>query len=152
MDKECKCKQPNYNPIGRCLTCGDFQPAGTFPDTQLPAEVLKKIDSDANDYLGAKDVEFSQRSFNAYIAGATEYATKLLQEQRDRAHEVAIQKMINKEALKLTEKAQKRLQELQDELYQSKALLRKVTYRHEGGLLPDRFIYEEIKTFLDGTK
>lgn len=29
-------------------------------------------------------------------------------------------------------------------------LLEKVIYRHEGGLLPDRLLYNEIKTFLDG--
>ena len=46
----------------------------TNNNTQLPVEVLKKIDSDANDYLGLKEVEFSQRSFNAYAAGATEWA------------------------------------------------------------------------------
>lgn len=32
------------------------------------------------------------------------------------------------------------------------ALLSKFISRHEAGLLPDRFIYDEIKTFLDGTK
>jgi hypothetical protein len=40
----------------------------------LPKEIQKRIDSDANDYLGTKEVEFSQRSFNAYLAGATEWA------------------------------------------------------------------------------
>jgi hypothetical protein len=31
-------------------------------------------------------------------------------------------------------------------------LLEKFISRHEAGLLPDMFIYKEIKTFLDGTK
>jgi predicted nuclease with TOPRIM domain len=31
-------------------------------------------------------------------------------------------------------------------------LLKKFISRHEAGLLPDRFIYDEIKTFLDGAK
>lgn len=30
------------------------------------------------------------------------------------------------------------------------ALLEKVAYRHEGGLLPDRLLYHDIKKFLDG--
>jgi hypothetical protein len=34
----------------------------------------------------------------------------------------------------------------------ARTLLEKVKSRHEAGLLPDRFIYDEIKTFLDGTK
>jgi len=32
----------------------------------------------------------------------------------------------------------------------ARALLEKFISRHEGGLLPDRFLYNEIKTFLDG--
>ena len=35
-------------------------------------------------------------------------------------------------------------------LHQARALLEKVIYRHEGGLLPDRLLYTEINTFLDG--
>jgi len=46
----------------------------TAAEVQLPEDILKQIDSDANDYLGEKEVEFSQRSFNAYIAGATAWA------------------------------------------------------------------------------
>jgi hypothetical protein len=34
----------------------------------------------------------------------------------------------------------------------ARSLLEKFISRHEAGLLPDRFIYDEIKTFLDGTK
>lgn len=34
----------------------------------------------------------------------------------------------------------------------ARVLLEKFISRHEAGLLPDRFIYDEIKTFLDGTK
>jgi hypothetical protein len=38
------------------------------------------------------------------------------------------------------------------QLHAARTLLEKVIHRHEGGLLPDRFIYDEIKNFLDGTK
>lgn len=33
----------------------------------------------------------------------------------------------------------------------ARTLLKRVAHRHEGGLLPDRLLYLEIKTFLDGT-
>lgn len=37
-------------------------------------------------------------------------------------------------------------------LQQAEKLLAKFISRHEAGLLPDTFIYNEIKTFLDGSK
>jgi len=37
-------------------------------------------------------------------------------------------------------------------IHQARAILRKVMIRHESGLLPNRLLYNEIKTFLDGTK
>jgi hypothetical protein len=40
----------------------------------------------------------------------------------------------------------------QTNLQVSRALFEKFISRHEAGLLPDAFIYNEIKTFLDGTK
>lgn len=42
--------------------------------------------------------------------------------------------------------------EIQTQRDKMRTLLEKVISRHEAGLLPDRFIYNEIKTFLDGTK
>lgn len=36
--------------------------------------------------------------------------------------------------------------------YQAKQLLEKFISRHEAGLLPDMHIYNEIKSFLDGSK
>ena len=41
---------------------------------------------------------------------------------------------------------------LNDQVNEARTLLEKFIYQHEAGLLPDRFIYEEIKIFLDGTK
>ena len=37
-------------------------------------------------------------------------------------------------------------------LHAARTLLEKFISRHEGGLLPDMFIYKEINNFLDGTK
>jgi hypothetical protein len=71
----------------------------------------------------------------------TEYATKLHEAQMANANfktefdlykdEMAEQRAVNVGAIKL---------------------LKKFIERHEAGLLPDRFIYNEIKTFLDGTR
>jgi hypothetical protein len=40
--------------------------------------------------------------------------------------------------------------ETDGKLLNAKELLNEVVSRHEAGLLPDRFIYEKIKSFLDG--
>jgi len=54
----------------------------------LSQEILKRIDSDANYYLGTKGAEFSQSSFDGYTAGATEWAgkTQELADLLDEAH------------------------------------------------------------------
>lgn len=44
----------------------------------------------------------------------------------------------------------KQLKEANEELREAKKLLNEVLRKHEAGLLPDRFIYEKIKTFLHG--
>jgi hypothetical protein len=100
---------------------------------QLPADLLKEIDVNANAYLGTKvGAEFSMGAFDGYITGATEYAAKL--HDRDRKIELLIKSRHNQ--IEFIDKAI--------------ALLEKVIARHEAGLLPDRFIYHEIKNFLDG--
>jgi len=40
--------------------------------------------------------------------------------------------------------------EYEGKMHAARALLSKFISRHEAGLLPDRFIYDEIKKFLDG--
>ena len=108
-------------------------------NTQLPVELHKKIYSDANDYLGLKEVEFSQRSFNAHVAGATEYANKLheaQQEIKDLQGQIA---------------TCKRTIDIQiEQKHEANDLLEEVFQKHESGLLPDRFIYDKIKKFLYG--
>jgi hypothetical protein len=80
-------------------------------NTQLPAEVMERIDKEA-EIANRKNNDRVNSYRYGYVAGyndgAQSYATK------------------------------------------ARTLLEKVKSRHEAGLLPDRFIYDEIKTFLDG--
>jgi len=78
-------------------------------DNQLPDEVVEEINKKAKEYS-------SNASATDWKNGATEYACKLLQEQQDRAHEVALLKEVNNEALKLTEKAQNEIESLTNQL------------------------------------
>mgnify|MGYP001577530478 CR=1 FL=1 len=98
----------------------------------LSAEVQNEIWEKAKAYArsyGRKEIGYY--SLN-YKAGATEWANKWW-ELRDQTKQ-----LMHKYAL------------LQNELQQSKQLLSKFISRHEAGLLPDMFIYNEIKQFLDG--
>jgi hypothetical protein len=99
-------------------------------NTQLPAEVVTDIHTKADTYIKSSDDEGTE--WGAYVAGAAEYATKL--HDRD-------------QKIELLTKARKSEAEFIDKAI---ALLSKFISRHEAGLLPDRFIYDEIKTFLDG--
>lgn len=133
---------------------------------QLPAEVVVEINKKAEDYMGYIDMSSASYSDiepyevkDAWKAGATEYATKLQQAQQE------IESLTNqlKNHGKVADENMKLLrQENEDkdlliEMYNVKhntarALLSKFISRHEAGLLPDRFLYDEIKKFLDGKK
>jgi hypothetical protein len=152
MDKECKCKQPNYNPVGRCLNCGDFQPAGTYPNTQLPAEVLHQINDDSFKAYPFKEgyntstpltqlIDINTNKRKVWREGATEYAIKQHQVEQEK------EQMKNNFDLYKDEMAERRIVNIN-----AIKLLKKVIERHEAGLLPDSFIYNEIKGFLDGAK
>lgn len=122
-------------------------------DNQLPVEVQQKIHADTNQLYDQLDS--AARGVDSYDYGLpqfdrqtepirnllTEYAKKLHQERQYNEHlkigfdlykdEMAERRQVNIDAIKL---------------------LKKFISRHEAGLLPDRFIYQEIKNFLDGTK
>lgn len=106
-------------------------------DNQLPAEVAEEIKLSADAFAAGMHPNFPNerdRAAKIFSIGATEYATRLLQaEQESKDKDLFI------EMHKVKYNA-------------SRALLEKFISRHEAGLLPDRFIYEEIKNFLDGTK
>lgn len=120
-------------------------------NTQLPADVLDKkqlqdkaltyvnkgcwameTHPDKTFYPGTGDAERYTHYINGLRDCATEYAIKTQQEQK---------------VLVAYKKDHKINSDLLDTAI---TLLEKVASRHEAGLLPDQFIYQEIKTFLDG--
>ena len=140
-NKQCKCEIPNTDLSGRCFKCCDYVTIPTH-NTQLPAEVVEEIkyeaeekaeqffkqlqtDNPTGDYFDHLSKQTGYR--RGYGACATAYAIKLHQAQQEI------------ESLKRWKEG-------------AGVLLEKVIHRHEGGLLPDRLLYLEFKTFLDGTK
>lgn len=131
-------------------------------NTQLPKEVVERIELEAKQYAfynyvtAANGADFTNietwpqyaqvayYSIRHYMIGdltcwpylektiPVEYATKLHQLQR------------------ATIESDKQRKEANDQLREAKKLLDEVFRKHETGLLPDRFIYEKIKTFLYG--
>jgi hypothetical protein len=87
LSKECNCSIPNTDLIGHCFKCGGYKPSH---NTQLPAEWLEEIRLKAEEYAnrhinGRAQPEMWEIAFKANEAGATEYATKLHQEQQEKA-------------------------------------------------------------------
>jgi hypothetical protein len=116
-------------------------------NTQLPAEVVERIELEAEGhkkrphYSNGSPLSVCPQIYlkRGYIAGATEYAIKLHQERQERVH-------LQKENDIITGN----YNELQAKCDTARTLLEKFISRHEAGLLPDMFIYQEIKSFLDG--
>jgi hypothetical protein len=146
---KCTCNNPNdteYFQAGYSY-CPIHDNKQTTPDTQLPAEWLKEIKQCAKRNIKTPDWGESVQ-IETGIACATEYATKLHQAQQEitrvrEAYDSCLFKRQESEKLNWLFKNQNNAM---------RALLEKVIYRHEGGLLPDRLLYNDIKTFLDGTK
>lgn len=112
-------------------------------DTQLPTEILESIELKAEHEAALQFHPVYSPDQNTacricYRNGAKEYATKLLLAQQE-----------NKE---LKDQIEKYVLDGRDKDFKARTLLEKFISRHEAGLLPDRFIYQEIKTFLDGKK
>lgn len=165
--------------------------------TQLPAEVMERIDLEAKqfaffNYVSAahnQDAIFediktwpnraaaSYYSIKNYMIGRgvcwpyerpplpTEYAIKLHEAQQEIAQlkrwKMEASELLNpildygqsKEAgIPLGESITAVMLKRCKQAKEARILLEKVIYRHEGGLLPDRLLYNEIKSFLDGTK
>ena len=154
-------------------------------NTQLPVEWRNKIDKEAEEAARWQfHPEYSRDANTAcqicYRAGATAYATKLHQLQREneelkrwKMEAVDLLTPINAYAHKhlevnlgdsctrvvLAELDRLRtdsiindaaVSELNAQNNEAKALLNEVFQKRETGLLPDRFIYEKIKKFLYG--
>lgn len=118
-------------------------------NTQLPVEVVKKIWFEAEKYAEEKVKAVNEDHFNvynAYIAGATAYATKLL--QADKAN--GSLEETNRGLVEQNKELQRQNDKMKAMATGWRPLLEKVIHRHEGGLLPDRILYLEIKTFLYG--
>lgn len=102
-------------------------------EVQLPKEVGEQIKKDAEVRATHRPNTTYHRGFkDGEIFGATAYATKL------------------HETVKALQESDKQRKESNDELREAKKLLNEVCRKHEAGLLPDRFIYEKIKSFLYG--
>jgi hypothetical protein len=153
----CKCGKVGKNSCPNDERCGTNAP-------QLPDEALKDIEAlvmdktlhlpNNNDF----DNGYEKGMERGIEIGATAYANKLLQEQQE-----------NSELKRWKEEAKAILTPIWDyadtlkvplgaskteavikHVDDAKALLTEVFQKHESGLLPDRFIYEKIKTFLYG--
>lgn len=120
-------------------------------DNQLPTDVLEKLKIDANKLywethkvsrkrdpycMGLTMFEVAQEPI---IKVLTEYATKLLHAEQENAELKQTNTILDAASSVLNDQAN-----------EARALLEKFISRHEGGLLPDMFIYQEIKNFLDG--
>jgi hypothetical protein len=135
-------------------------------NTQLPAEVLERIDDEAETAnLKNKDRVNSYRF--GYVAGyndgANPYAIKLHEAQQEivqlkqwKKAQLALLNPIldygqSKEArIPLGRSITAAVLERAKSYKAARTLLEKFISRHEAGLLPDRLLYNEIKTFLDG--
>lgn len=121
-------------------------------NTQLPAEVGLTITKAAIEYSNSLPF-FSNEIREAWESGATEYATKLHQEQQDKdrlKEELDTAILANENLISRMEGWQKQLHEVQKDRDAARTLLSKVILRHEMDELPDRLLYNEIKSFLDG--
>jgi hypothetical protein len=118
---------------------------------QLPAEVLECIinwviqfslayHKSKNKDISNDAAEYITDELNMPNA-MTEYATKLhaLQQEYNKMNKVCGSSISHAD-------------DVGEKYLEARALLSKFISRHEAGLLPDRFVYNEIKTFLDGTK
>lgn len=111
----------------------------------LPPNIQQQI-SDREDELvkdmktdNDRQIGYYQGFCAGHEAGATEWATRLHQVERENGKLKQCNTIL--EAATST---------LNDQANAARALLEKVIYRHEGGLLPDRLLYNEIKSFLNG--
>jgi hypothetical protein len=109
-------------------------------NTQLPAEVVEKI-------LRARDALIFGDRDEAYhqLYGIASPGYDSFTSWRD------MEQQINYPAYSTVGIMERRkVTECASELHQARTLIEKFISRHEGGLLPDMFIYNEIKNFLDG--
>lgn len=127
-------------------------------NTRLPKEVVEEINLAAKNFaIGMwpdkeNETHKRQRNYTEHIweAAATAYATKLQEVQQENdslTNQLKNHSNVSNENMKLLRQENEKLRVDRNE---AKKLLAEVFRKHESGLLPDRFIYEKIKTFLYG--
>jgi len=131
-------------------------------DTQLPAAVLEEIKEKATmamDFLSNDEsvTVYELKGYkNGWVAGATEFAKEIKELKQWKKEAIELLQPIldygqSKEAgIPLGENITKVVLERCKQAKAARTLLKQFISRHEAGLLPDMFIYNEIKTFLDG--
>jgi flagellar biosynthesis/type III secretory pathway protein FliH len=115
----------------------------------LPKEIEEELEATAQDKYAKmaenaedeRDTAYAQGYAEGWHTGATEYATELHQANQE------VEEL--RRRLTISEAACSTINEQETE---ARDLLRIFISRHEAGLLPDRFIYNDIKSFLDGQK
>lgn len=140
-------------------------------NTQLPAEVLEEIKTRSFEIntiepviLQGERIDINYIKRAVWLEGATEYAIKLHQAKQ----EIDQLKRWKMEAVELLTPIHayvhkhieaplgccnvKLVLDRCKHFEQACTLLEKFISRHEAGLLPDRLLYNEIKSFLDGEK
>lgn len=127
-------------------------------NTQLPEDWKHKIETEAKSFanveigdwakLAPSQVSEWEKTAANWEAGAAEYATKLQHLEK----EVGALKRSIETHKRSYDARSKDYDDLSERFEVAELLLKKITSRHEAGLLPDRNLYTEIKSFLDGTK
>lgn len=128
--------------------------------TQLPIELMNEINEKAEVYIDHIHCHVGDMEHEAYIAGATEYATKLHQEQQENAelrqwkkeqllvwgplHEYGL----SCDELKIGESISAFILNRCKRFEQAQKVFEKVIDLYD--LTPEDELYNEIKTFLDG--
>lgn len=111
--------------------------------TQLPKEVMEQISKEVD--ILFDDTMDSGTSLPMFQK-LTAYATKIHQAERDNS-QLKYDKTVLEHRVDLKDT---QLNNLRKSIDEAKKLLDEVFRKHESGLLPDRFIYEKIKSFLYG--
>lgn len=146
----CKCGKVGKISRPNDERCGDG-------NTQFPTEILEEINLNAMAFAagmwpGETNYDSRQREYVASVheTVAKEYAIKLHQAENkieDKDNEIErLRRIVSKH------KSGRTYQDQKSDIENMRTLLEKFISRHEAGLLPDRFIYDEIINFLDGTK
>jgi hypothetical protein len=117
-------------------------------DNELPADIEKRINEQFDRHTCSNGMRIDIKKFVSEVI--SEYATKLHQAEQEHASKLHDAEKKIRSLSSVIGIHKRTADRVISELFEARALLEKFISRHEGGLLPDMFIYEEIKKFLDG--